>query len=231
MIGVMGGTFDPVHFGHLRPALELLQGLSLREVRFVPLNVAVHRLQPQAGATQRAAMLRAAVNGQEGLTVDERELQRPGGSYSYDTLKSLREEMGNDEPICLLLGSDAFAAFLTWYRPEAILDLAHLVVLQRPGEQGPLPAALSAWSEQRRCCNASELTKMPGGRILFREVTRLEISATVIRELVSEGRSPRYLLPDAVIDIIERGGLYRSRSHEQRNGASTVARRAKDLRR
>lgn len=219
MIGVLGGTFDPVHFGHLRPALELLQRLGLRELRFVPLNVAVHRPQPRAGARQRVAMLRAAVTGQAGLTVDERELERSGGSYSYDTLKSLRDELGGDEAICLLLGSDAFADFLSWHRPDDILDLAHLIIMQRPGEQEALQAVLRAWSEPRRCRDGADLSAAPNGRILFLEVTRLEISATAIRGLVSRGLSPRYLLPDAVIELIEREGLYRSMAASPTTGA------------
>jgi len=219
MIGVLGGTFDPVHFGHLRPALELLQRLALREVRFVPLNVAVHRPQPRANASQRLAMLRAAVTGQAGLTVDERELERSGCSYSYDTLDSLRNELGADEPICLLLGSDAFAGFPSWHRPDDILDLAHLVIMQRPDGRETLPAELRAWSEPRICREGVDLSKAPGGCILFQEVTQLEISSTLIREVVSRSLSPRYLLPDAVIDIIEREDLYRSRAAFSATGA------------
>ena len=209
MIGVLGGTFDPVHFGHLRPALELLQRLPLEEVRFLPLRVAVHRPQPATGAAQRAAMLRAAVAGQPGFVVDQRELQRPGGSFTYDTLSSMREELGAAVPICLLLGSDAFADFLSWHRPHGILELAHLVVMQRPGERAPGDEALRAWSRPRECADAAELTARAHGGILFLEVTQLAISATGIRELVSRGLSPRYLLPDAVMEIIEREGLYR----------------------
>jgi nicotinate-nucleotide adenylyltransferase len=209
MIGVLGGTFDPIHFGHLRPALDLLQGLPLHEVRFIPLNVAVHRPQPVAGATQRAAMLRAAVAGQPGFVVDQRELGRPGGSFTYDTLTSIRGELGAGTPICLLLGSDAFADFLSWHRPEGILSLAHLVVMQRPWEPAHGTASLHSWSRLRSCADATELAASPHGRILFREVTQLEISGTGIRESISRGWSPRYLLPDAVIEIIEREGLYR----------------------
>lgn len=210
MIGVLGGTFDPIHFGHLRTSLELIQTLGLQEVRFVPLAVAVHRAQPRAGAARRAAMLRTAVAGQAGFLVDERELGREGRSYTYDTLRSLREELGDETPICLLLGSDAFAGFLSWHRPDGVLELAHLVVMQRPGEHRPQGDALRAWSEPRLCFGAADLAQTPNGRILFQEVTRLEISATAIRGLVSRGLSPRYLLPDAVIEIIEREGLYRS---------------------
>ncbi len=117
MIGILGGTFDPIHFGHLRPALDCLQGLGLAEVRFIPLNVAVHRPQPLAAPAMRLAMLEAAVRGQPGFVVDTRELERPGGSFSYDTLVSVRAEVGAEIPLCLLVGGDAFAGFLSWHRP------------------------------------------------------------------------------------------------------------------
>jgi nicotinate-nucleotide adenylyltransferase len=210
MIGVLGGTFDPVHFGHLRPALDLLQALPLKEVRFVPLRSAVHRPQPLADPSQRQGMLKAAVAGQAGLVVDGRELDRAGGSYTYDTLREMRAEFGNRQPIGLLLGSDAFADFLSWHRPDGILDMAHLIVMRRPGEEGLGPEPLRSWSRPRLCADASKLTEAPAGGILLREVTQLEISATRIRDLVSRGLSPRYLLPDAVIELIEREGLYRS---------------------
>ncbi len=144
MIGVLGGTFDPIHFGHLRPALEMRQALGLAEVRFVPLNVAVHRCQPEASGAQRLAMVRAAVGGEPRFRVDARELQRTGRSYSYETLRSLRSEVGDRQPICLLTGSDAFRDFLSWHRPDDILELAHLVVMQRPGAAAGLDARLSA---------------------------------------------------------------------------------------
>ena len=138
MIGVLGGTFDPIHFGHLRPALDCLEALGLSELRFIPLKVAVHRPQPQAPAALRLAMLEAAIADQPGFRVYTRELERPGGSFSYDTLRSLREELGDAVPICLLVGADAFRGFPDWHRPRAILDLAHLVVMRRPGTTDPL---------------------------------------------------------------------------------------------
>jgi nicotinate-nucleotide adenylyltransferase len=212
MIGVFGGTFDPIHFGHLRPALEVLQALGLREIRFVPLRQAVHRPQPLAAAPQRLAMVRAAVEGQPGFVVDERELGRKGASYSFETLTSLRAELGRDLPICLLTGLDAFRDFPRWHRPEEILDLAHLVVMRRPGGGEIGDPLLRRWMETRLVSEASELARSPGGLILFQQVTQLAISATAIRSLVLGGLSPRFLLPDAALGIIEREALYRERS-------------------
>jgi nicotinate-nucleotide adenylyltransferase len=209
MIGILGGTFDPVHFGHLRPALDVLESLGLSEMRFIPLNAAVHRPQPVASGRQRLAMLRAALNGQSDFVTDERELRRAGGSYTHDTLHSQRTEIGPEAPICLLVGADAFRQFLTWHRPDAISELAHLVVIDRPGTRPGEDPELSSWLARRLTSDPAHLARNPGGRVLFQRVTQLGISATAIRQLVARGRSPRYLLPDSVLAIIEREGFYR----------------------
>lgn len=206
MIGVIGGTFDPIHFGHLRPALDVLQSLGLGQVRFVPLNIAVHRPQPLANARQRLAMVRLAVAGVPEFVVDTRELERDGGSYSYDTARSMREEIGHERGLCLLVGADAFRDFTTWHRYEALLELVHLVVMHRPGE--PSPATAEPWATERLVADRNELCRTPAGSILFQEVTQLDISATTIRALIARGASPRFLLPDAVLGLIERESIY-----------------------
>lgn len=209
MIGVLGGTFDPIHFGHLRPALDVLQGLGMQEIRFVPLKTAVHRAQPVATAGQRLAMVRAAMEGQSGFIADERELKRSGASYSYDTLASLRTELGPKLPICLLIGLDAFRELLTWYRWEDIADMAHLVVMQRPGASKPADTELQRWMDPRLTTNREDLAATPSGRVFLQDVTQLDISATAIRRLVARDLSPRFLVPDTVLALIEREGLYR----------------------
>jgi nicotinate-nucleotide adenylyltransferase len=209
MIGILGGAFDPIHFGHLRPALDCLQVLGLSEVRIVPLKIAVHRAQPRAAAQVRLAMVQAAVAGAPGLVADGRELARDGASYSYDTLKSMRRQIGPTEPICLLVGEDAFNGFLSWHRPADILTLAHLVVMQRPGSPELEDPGLRDWVADLGCDDVAELRCLPAGRILRKRVTQIGISSSQIRALVAGGRSPRYLLPDAVLAIIERDGLYR----------------------
>ncbi len=208
MIGVFGGTFDPIHYGHLRPALELRQALGLEQVRFIPLAVAVHREQPAAGAELRLAMVRAALASQPGFVLDDREIRRAGRSYSIDTLSELRREFP-DTPLCLFVGADAFNEFHTWHRPLDILELAHLVVMQRPGSGGPEDRELVRLSAARRCRDAAELRSASPGRIFFQLVTQLDISATAIRSQLAGGSSPRFLLPDPVLDIIEQEQLYR----------------------
>jgi nicotinate-nucleotide adenylyltransferase len=218
MIGVYGGTFDPVHIGHLRPALDCVEALGLTELRLVPLRQAVHRPQPEAPADLRLAMLACAVAGEPRLVVDPRELERPGGSYSLHTLQSLRAEIGPAPPLCLLMGSDAFAGFLDWHRPRDILESAHLVVMRRPAlapAEGPidaLPQALRRLYGERAAEDVHDLAAAPAGRILMHEVTQLDIASTRVRRLIRAGRSVRYLVPDAVLAIIEREGLYRAPS-------------------
>ena len=208
LIGVLGGTFDPVHFGHLRAALDCQQALGLAQVRFVPLNVAVHRAQPVASSALRLAMLEAAIGGQPGFVTDDRELGRSGGSYTYETLRALRNDLGVDQPLCLLLGADAYQGFLDWYRPLDILDAAHLVVMRRPGHDPVAGPSLRALYLERACDDPSALARAPGGRILFQDVTQVEISSTQIRALIARGLSPRYLLPESVLELIRREGLY-----------------------
>jgi nicotinate-nucleotide adenylyltransferase len=153
-------------------------------------------------------MERAAVSGVPGLVADGRELARAGASYSFDTLASLRRELGPRLPICLLVGADAFNGFLSWHRPADILDLAHLVVMQRPDAAQPDDPRLLALLAERACA-AAELHRDPAGRILRLPVTQLDISSSRIRALIAAGQSARYLLPDQVLALVEREGLYR----------------------
>ncbi|WP_295578124.1 nicotinate-nucleotide adenylyltransferase [uncultured Lamprocystis sp.] len=209
MIGILGGTFDPIHLGHLRPALDCLESLRLDQVRFIPLNVAVHRPQPEAPAALRLAMLKAAIANQPEFVADTRELERPGESFSYDTLQSLRAELGAQVPICLLVGGDAFRGFLDWYRPREILNLAHLVVMHRPGVGRIVEPRLQTLCAEHRCAGPHALRDRPAGSILFQEVTQVAIASTRIRELMRQGLSPRYLVPDPVLGILREAGLYR----------------------
>jgi nicotinate-nucleotide adenylyltransferase len=207
MIGIFGGTFDPIHFGHLRPALDVQQALGLKQVRFIPLAVAVHRDQPAAAARQRLAMVRAAVAGQPGFVVDDREIRRDGRSYTLDTLADLKRELPGTT-LCLFVGDDAFNDFLSWHRPQEVLELAHLVVLQRPAAAQPRDPALRRLLASRLVSDSGQLHQRPAGLIFRQVVTQLDISATRIRNLLARNESPRFLLPDSVLDIIEEQGLY-----------------------
>ncbi|MET0067282.1 MAG: nicotinate-nucleotide adenylyltransferase [Candidatus Thiodiazotropha sp.] len=209
MIGVFGGTFDPIHFGHLRSALEVLQGLNLDQVRFIPLHGAVHRNPPEVTPGLRLRMVETAIAGQPGFVADDRELRRAGASYTVDTLRDIRREQP-DQMLCLMMGLDAFNGFERWHLPEEILQLAHLIVMQRPGETRLTPAARQLL-ESRGCQGVAELRELRSGGILLRSFTQLQISATQIRDILKAGRSPRYLLPDGVIELITEHNLYASK--------------------
>jgi nicotinate-nucleotide adenylyltransferase len=206
-LGVFGGTFDPIHFGHLRTAYELLQALQLSELRFVPAGDPPHRAPPRVPAARRLELVRAATVDQPGFVVDDRELHRAGPSYTVLTLAELRAERPAT-PLCLIVGMDAFLGLPTWHRWTELLELAHVVVAPRPGWRMPGDGVLGELLAARRARDASELCSSLAGRILVHPVTQLEISSTELRELLAAGRDPRYLVPDAVCAAIRAGGGY-----------------------
>jgi len=208
-IGIMGGTFDPVHFGHLRIALELQQDLNLQQVRMLPCLQPPHRGEPGATAEQRLQMLQLALQDEPALQLDAREYQRQGPSYTIDTLRSLRAELGAEQPLCLIMGSDAFAGLPTWHEWQQLFDLAHIVLAHRPGWRLQLGELGGMDIAQRITENIDALRQRPAGLILPWAVTQLEISATAIRQGVRQGKSPRYLLPEVVREYIETNRLYR----------------------
>ena len=209
MIAIFGGTFDPVHFGHLRPLLEVKQALGLDEVRLIPAFIPPHREAPGATPAHRLTMLRLAVADVPGFVIDERELERGGRSYMVETLQSLRDEIGATTPLCLIMGLDAFDTLESWREWQHLIDLAHLVVTQRPGAELPQRGALAELMATARAQSVAELQQQPAGRIWFQEVTQLEISATAIREQLARGGDVRFLLPDTVRHYMEAEGLYR----------------------
>ena len=199
VLAILGGTFDPVHNAHLRVAWEAAECLDA-DVRLIPANVPPHREQPVASARERAAILRAALAGQERLTIDERELLREGPSWTIDTLIELREEIGEEQPLVLLLGADAFLGLPSWHRWGELFDYAHIGVLTRPGHDiAVLPTELRIKIASRRCADAAALGQTPAGRVLQIPVTPLEISATYIRQVIAGGGEPRYLIPDGAL--------------------------------
>ena len=200
-IGVFGGTFDPIHYGHLRTAFEMLQALEFGEVRFIPCGDPPHRGETFANAERRLEMVRVAAEHQPGFVVDDRELRRDGPSYTIDTLIDLRTEFP-DRSLGLIIGMDAFLGLPRWYRWDEMLGVAHIVVAHRPGwrapDIGPLGELLSECGTHR----VLDLHETYAGRIHIHAVTQLEISSTEIRELVEAGRDPRFLIPDPVRDVI-----------------------------
>ncbi len=197
-LAIFGGTFDPVHLGHLSVAWEASELLDA-DVHLMPASVPPHRPAPIANAAQRVAMLRAALQEQSRLSLDTRELARTGPSYTIDTLLELRAEQG-DRPLVLLIGADAFAGLPSWHRWRELFEVAHIGVLSRPGVEAMPPDVLEAETVARRIANAAVLHTLPAGKVIELAVTPLEISATRVRELLAEGRDPRYLLPCGLFD-------------------------------
>ena len=206
-IGVFGGTFDPIHYGHLRTAFEMLQALRFDEVRFIPCGDPPHRGRTFAPAGERLRMVELAIGGQAGFVADDRELRREGPSYTIDTLGGLREAFPA-RPLGLIVGMDAFLGLTSWHRWDELLAAAHIVVAHRPGwrapDIGPLGELISEFGTHR----VDDLHEAPHGRIHIHAVTQLEISSTEIRDLVAAGRDPRFLMPDEVRNRILDSGIY-----------------------
>lgn len=206
-IGIFGGTFDPIHYGHLRTAFELLQALRLAEVKFIPSGDPPHRGSTCASAELRLDMVRVATQGQPGFTVDDCELRRDGPSFTIDTLAAIREEHAGDS-LGLIIGMDAFLGLTSWRRWDEILDFAHIVVAHRPGWKAPDIGELGDLIAAHGTHRADDLHDEPHGRVHIHAVTQLEIASTEIRDLIAVGRDPRFLMPDAVRDVISESGCY-----------------------
>lgn len=209
---IMGGTYDPVHLGHLRVALELSELLSRggpnANVHLLPCYQPVHRGEPGATSAQRIAMLELATDEQPSLTIDRREALRGGPSYTVDTLKEVRAEYGDDEPIALVLGTDAFNGLASWHRWLEIPTLAHIIVLNRPGWALSTSAPLEDLLNTRRVESIEALFECASGYILPLELSLLDISSTKVRSSIAKGRSARYWVPDVVWRYICDNQLY-----------------------
>jgi nicotinate-nucleotide adenylyltransferase len=215
-LGLLGGTFDPIHFGHLRLAEEAREALALDRVRLIPAGQPPHRGEPRSTADDRLAMARLAIAGNPGLEVDAGEVQAAQKSYTVPTLERLRRELGTQRPLVLILGADAFQGLPSWHRWQELFALAHIAVANRPGyapHGRRWPAVLSpeldAACRDRQTRNPAALRSAAAGLIIPFDMTPLAISASLIRDLARDGHSLRYLLPAPVLDYIQRHGLYR----------------------
>lgn len=211
-IGLLGGTFDPIHFGHLRLAEEIGQALGLAEVRLMPAGTPPHRARPVASAMHRRAMVELAIASNPRLRLESIELGKNEPCYMVDTLVALRLELASDAPIILIVGADAFAGLDTWHSWRRLFDLCHFAVARRPGYdtwETRLSADLAAEFRHRGTDALDDLTSQPNGRVICREFTMLDISASRIRADLAAGLSTRYLLPEPVLDYIVRHRLYR----------------------
>jgi nicotinate-nucleotide adenylyltransferase len=212
-VGILGGTFNPVHYGHLRIAEELADALELDEVRLMPANLPPLRTAPDVAGAERLHMVNLGIAGNDRLAADAREVAKTSLCYTVDTLAELRAELGPQRPICLMLGADAFARLHRWHRWHELFELAHFAVAERGGHASiataPLDPALAAELHARRVSEVGLLAEQPAGAIYLAPTSVLQISATRIRGLIARGASARYLLPPAVLDYIREHGLYR----------------------
>lgn len=210
LIGLLGGTFNPIHNGHLRLAQELADALNFSEVRFIPSANPPHKTVPKVSAQHRAAMVQLAISDNPLFNLDIRELDRLGASYTIDTLISLQEELGGSVALCLIMGSDAFAKLNTWHRWQALLDYCHIILVQRPtsATQPQLADELSVLLHDHYTENVSDLADENAGYIHMQKITALDITATNIRAQLEAGISPRYLMPDNVLDYMKHNKLY-----------------------
>ncbi len=212
LVGILGGTFNPIHFGHLRMAQELADALKLDEVRFIPSANPPHKTAPQVSAEHRAEMVKISIADNPLFKFDGRELSREGASYTIDTLISLREELGAKTAICLFMGSDAFVKLDTWQRWQELLNFCHIVLVQRPNlsaEHPKLAENLEILLTDHYTENALDLATKSAGFIHMQKITALDISSTKIREMLKNGETPRYLVPDAVMVYIKQHQLYK----------------------
>jgi len=206
-IGILGGTFDPIHLGHLRMAIELYEALDLAKVHIIPTYQPMYRKQPVATPDQRLAMVKCAIDSESELIADDREIHRQGPTYTIDTLLDMRKEM-DDIPLCLLVGIDAFLGFPSWHRWEEILKHAHIIVAHRPHYHLSDTGIVSDLIKERLQHEIAFIHEHLSGGILLRPITALEISATDIRKQIAMGKNPRYLLPDRVYDYIKAHDTY-----------------------
>ena len=209
-IGIFGGTFDPIHNGHLRLAEEMADAFNLREVRFIPTGQPPHRAAPKTPVLHRLEMVRRAIAGNPRFVLDDREARTTQMSYTVDTLNELRREVGAQQPLCLLLGADAFLGLPSWHDWQRLFNLAHLAVAQRRGSnlQHGLPEALHREVETR--WTKENLLVGAAGSVSVLDMTPLAISASSVRNALVQQQSVRYLLPDTVLDYLQQQQLYKS---------------------
>ena len=205
--GVFGGMFDPIHYGHLRTAHELHELLRLEAVAFVPAGDPPHRAAPLADATTRLEMVRAAVADDPRFLVDDRELRRPGPSYTIVTLEEMRAERGA-QPLVLIMGMDAFAGIDVWHRAAGLVALAHIVIALRPQAAVPVSGLAAQLLRERRCDDPARLAQQPAGLVHVSANTQLDLSSSAVRAVIAGGRDPRYLMPEAARRIIIARGSY-----------------------
>lgn len=205
----MGGTFDPIHHGHLRSAVDILDYFQFESLRLIPCYQPVHKGEPSVSAEQRLKMVELGIAADSRLSVDAREISRQGRSYSIDTLQQLRQELGQDEPLIMVVGMDSFLSLPTWARWQELLDVAHILVISRPGWEPDFISSLESFYEKHRAESAAELQCAPSGKIWMQRFTPLAISSSQVRKLCRDNASIAYLVPETIQRFVEANSLYK----------------------
>ncbi|MBF0264058.1 MAG: nicotinate-nucleotide adenylyltransferase [Gammaproteobacteria bacterium] len=216
-IGIYGGTFDPIHYGHLRPVMDVYEKYRLDHIRFIPSAIPPHRQTPDTSTQLRVKLLSTAIDSISAFKLDLREVERGGQSYMFDTLQSLRQDF-TEYSLVLILGLDAFLNLPQWHRWKELLNYCHIIVTQRPNHEIPTkqfstkdwPEIISDYYHQFACHENSMLHKTLCGRIFLTEVTQLDISSSNIRERIKNKQSIDFLVPEKVKNLINKNNLYQS---------------------
>jgi nicotinate-nucleotide adenylyltransferase len=209
MIGILGGTFNPIHNGHLHFADRLQQTLAFEAIRFMPAAIPALKYAPIVSAEQRTDMVRLAIADHPKFQIDTRELERAGPSYSIDSLTSLRKELGDKVSICWLIGSDAFAKLNTWHRWNELLNHCHFVVVKRPlSEELNWNTEVELLLETHQTNDANTLKTSASGKVLIQEIEALDISSTQIRQHIASKTNVSDVMPSSVIKYIQQHQLY-----------------------
>ena len=210
-IAIYGGTFDPIHFAHLRTAIEAREKLGVEKVLLVPSYIPPHRAKPKTRVEERLQLLRLAVDSVEGLEIDTREINRTGTSYSIETLEELRSELGEQIPLYFIIGRDMYLSLQTWHRWQELTNFAHLVVLDRPGYASELVSEeVNKWAADKISSDIDENEPSTKGNIYHLKLRQMDISATMIREALKNNRAVDYLLPNSLIQFIQEHKLYQN---------------------
>lgn len=205
---LFGGTFDPIHFGHLRTALELQEVLNVPQINLVPTGEPVHKSSTGASAAQRFEMVRLAVESDAALLADDCELVSDEPCYTINTLMKKRAEVGEDLPIVLVMGMDSLLGIKSWSQWQQLTDYSHLLIVARPGYEPEFDSELHCFIDQHKVEDLNLLNSLPSGHLVMHQLTPMNVSATQVRKIIKQGSNPRFLIPDSVWNFIKHERLY-----------------------
>ena len=207
-IGLLGGSFDPIHFGHIKPSIQLAKQHQLQSVRLIPCKISPFKDSTFTTAQHRWNMISIISGNSELFEADARELERDTPSYTYETLSEIAQEVSSDSTLFWIMGEDSLPEFPDWYQAEKIMELCHVLVMRRPGYEASEKIEASAWLKSYMCEDASKLDEKQHGYIYMTDVELFEISSTQIRQTLQAGEQPRFMLPGGVWNYIKRNNLY-----------------------